>query len=82
MVVQADPVVLRGVPEFFENNLEECLISRTESLGTFNVGYNIFNSLLAPTKQRFESLVRQMCVISSSQILGHLRLRYIKQIGK
>jgi hypothetical protein len=32
MVVQVDPCVLRGVPEFFESNLEECLISRTESL--------------------------------------------------
>ncbi|KAJ3281637.1 hypothetical protein HK104_011356 [Borealophlyctis nickersoniae] len=35
MVVVADPSVLRGVPEFFENELAECLAARTESLATF-----------------------------------------------
>jgi hypothetical protein len=33
MVVTADPSVLRGIPEFFETNLGECLQARTESLG-------------------------------------------------
>ncbi|KAJ2998551.1 hypothetical protein HDV02_004455 [Globomyces sp. JEL0801] len=35
MVVTADPVVLRGVPEFFETNLGESIAARTESLTTF-----------------------------------------------
>ncbi|KND00333.1 uncharacterized protein SPPG_04655 [Spizellomyces punctatus DAOM BR117] len=35
MVVAADPSVLRGIPEFFENELGECLVARTESLSTF-----------------------------------------------
>ncbi|KAJ3312987.1 hypothetical protein HDV04_002469 [Boothiomyces sp. JEL0838] len=35
MVIQADPCVLRGVPEFFETTLGECLQARTESLTTF-----------------------------------------------
>jgi hypothetical protein len=39
MPVQADPCVLRGVPEFFETSLEECLQSRTESLGMQDVGH-------------------------------------------
>ncbi|KAJ3157715.1 hypothetical protein HDU89_000092 [Geranomyces variabilis] len=35
MVVAADPSVLRGVPEFFENEVAECLTARTEALATF-----------------------------------------------
>ncbi|KAI8819368.1 Chs5p-Arf1p-binding proteins-domain-containing protein [Fimicolochytrium jonesii] len=35
MVVAADPSVLRGVPEFFENEVAESLAARTESLATF-----------------------------------------------
>ncbi|KAJ3044657.1 hypothetical protein HK097_001414, partial [Rhizophlyctis rosea] len=35
MVVVADPSVLRGIPEFFESELSECLAARTESLATF-----------------------------------------------
>ncbi|KAI9014612.1 Chs5p-Arf1p-binding proteins-domain-containing protein [Gaertneriomyces semiglobifer] len=34
-MVAADPSVLRGIPEFFENELGESLSSRTESLATF-----------------------------------------------
>ncbi|TPX48802.1 hypothetical protein SeMB42_g02457 [Synchytrium endobioticum] len=35
MVLVADPTVLRGVPEFFENELGESIQARTESLATF-----------------------------------------------
>ncbi|KAI8923972.1 Chs5p-Arf1p-binding proteins-domain-containing protein [Entophlyctis helioformis] len=35
MVVAADPTVLRGIPEFFENEIGEALAARTESLATF-----------------------------------------------
>ncbi|KAJ3108962.1 hypothetical protein HDU97_009695 [Phlyctochytrium planicorne] len=35
MVVVADPSVLRGIPEFFESEIGEALIARTESLATF-----------------------------------------------
>ncbi|KAJ3417087.1 hypothetical protein HDV05_006946 [Chytridiales sp. JEL 0842] len=35
MVVTADPSTLRGIPEFFENEVGESIIARTESLATF-----------------------------------------------
>ncbi|KAI8805086.1 Chs5p-Arf1p-binding proteins-domain-containing protein [Cladochytrium replicatum] len=35
MVAPADTSVLRGIPEFFENDISECLAARTESLATF-----------------------------------------------
>jgi ferritin-like protein len=34
MVVQADPCVLRGIPEFFETTIGESLKARTESLSS------------------------------------------------
>ncbi|KAI8847522.1 Chs5p-Arf1p-binding proteins-domain-containing protein [Chytridium lagenaria] len=35
MVLAPDPSVLRGIPEFFESEVGEALVSRTESLATF-----------------------------------------------
>ncbi|KAI8909184.1 Chs5p-Arf1p-binding proteins-domain-containing protein [Gorgonomyces haynaldii] len=35
MVVQPDPLVLRGIAEFFENDINEAIAARTEALSTF-----------------------------------------------
>ncbi|KAJ8323647.1 bud site selection protein [Batrachochytrium dendrobatidis] len=35
MVAATDTGVLRGIPEFFETEINECLVARTESLATF-----------------------------------------------
>lgn len=43
-----DAYILKGVPEFYETNIQECLQARTESLGTRLINKVTFREMGPP----------------------------------